>query len=235
MVSATPFRTLAEISENIMGTTKRLEKMDIGGSFLAKLASEELEAGALLLIGRPFPRTSQRTLALDWKALNQILQELLQPSPELLRELFVQSGDIGEVVHTLSDEGRVEQLAMLVEAIHNAMTHRIAKAYPDIPIRDMAIDFHGGMNQILHSADAVMKCGLGIFRKHVLKGKQENERDIVGVPTQVSFKAGARCYSLEFGTEDKAQLAFFEVDVIRFIGGIVVGTGVGIGIGRRSK
>ena len=101
MTSATPFRTLAEVSETILGTTKRLEKMDIGGAFLSKLFAEEMEAGALLLIGRPFPRTSQRALALDWKALNQILQELLQPSPELLRDLFSQSGDIGEVVHQL--------------------------------------------------------------------------------------------------------------------------------------
>jgi len=99
--SATPFQKLTEVSESIMGTTKRLEKMDISGAFLSELSLEEIEPAALLLIGRPFPRTSQRTLALDWKALNQILQELLHPSPKLLRALFAQSGDIGEVVHQL--------------------------------------------------------------------------------------------------------------------------------------
>ena len=101
VATATPFQTLAEVSESILGTTKRLEKMDLGGTFLSKVSSEEIEVVALLLIGSPFPRTSQRTLALDWRALYQILEELLQPSPELLRELFAQSGDIGEVVYQL--------------------------------------------------------------------------------------------------------------------------------------
>jgi len=98
---ATPFQVLADVSETIMGTSGRLEKMDLAGVFLANLSVDETEIGALLLIGRPFPRTSQRTLALDWKALNQILQELLHPSRELLNELFAQSGDIGEVVYQL--------------------------------------------------------------------------------------------------------------------------------------
>ncbi len=99
--STTKFQKLTEVSEAIMGTTKRLEKMDLAGNFLSMLSFEELEPAALLLIGRPFPRTSQRTLALDWKALNQILQELLQPSPKLIGKLFAQSGDIGEVVQQL--------------------------------------------------------------------------------------------------------------------------------------
>jgi DNA ligase-1 len=98
---STPFEKLAEVSEAIMATSKRLEKMDIAGDFLATLSKEEIEAAALLLIGYPFPRTSQRTLALDWSALYQILQELLQPQPELMNELFAQSGDVGEVVHQL--------------------------------------------------------------------------------------------------------------------------------------
>jgi len=111
------------------------------------------------------------------------------------------------------DEGRVEQIAMLVGAMQNALAHRMAKAHHESSIRDMAIDFRGGLNQILLSSDAVMKCGLGILRRYVLNGKEENKSAMVGVPTCVSFKPGARCYSLEFGIEDKAQLAFFEVDV----------------------
>ncbi len=99
--SSTPFEKLAKVSEAIMTTSKRLQKMDFAGDFLSALPQEEIEAAALLLIGHPFPRTSQRTLALDWSALYQILQELLQPAPELMNELFAQSGDIGEVVHQL--------------------------------------------------------------------------------------------------------------------------------------
>ncbi|MFX1576566.1 MAG: ATP-dependent DNA ligase [Promethearchaeota archaeon] len=118
VTAATPFQTLSEVSEAIMGTTKRLEKMDIGGIFLSKLSSEEIEVAALLLIGQPFPRTSQRSLALDWKALHQILQELLQPSPKLLRDLFAQSGDIGEVVYQLYlQSGTIKQSTLFTTAL----------------------------------------------------------------------------------------------------------------------
>ncbi|MFX1581091.1 MAG: ATP-dependent DNA ligase [Promethearchaeota archaeon] len=114
----TPFRTLAKVSEAIMGTTKRLEKMDIAGSFLSQLNSDEIEAAALLLIGRPFPRTSQRALALDWKALNQILDELFKPSPEMVHSLFAQSGDIGEVIHQIFlQSGAVRQSTLFSTAL----------------------------------------------------------------------------------------------------------------------
>ncbi|MFX0168094.1 MAG: ATP-dependent DNA ligase [Candidatus Hodarchaeota archaeon] len=99
--SQSSFLKLAKVSEAIMGTTKRLEKMDLAGEFLSQLPVDQLEAGALLLIGRPFPRTSQRTLAINWSALYQILRELLQPTPSLIHKLFAQTGDIGEVVHQL--------------------------------------------------------------------------------------------------------------------------------------
>jgi DNA ligase-1 len=126
----TPFQVLTEVSEAIMGTTKRLEKMDLAGAFLAKLSVMEMEIGALLLIGRPFPRTSQRTLALDWKALNQILQELLTPSPELLNELFAQSGDIGEVVHQLYiRSGAIRQSTLFTAPL---MIHDVHSTFTEI-------------------------------------------------------------------------------------------------------
>ncbi|MFX1404019.1 MAG: ATP-dependent DNA ligase [Promethearchaeota archaeon] len=125
---ATPFQVLAEVSEAIMGTSSRLEKMDMAGTFLANLSVEETEIGALLLIGRPFPRTSQRTLALDWKALNQILQELLHPPRQLLNELFAQSGDIGEVVYQLYlRSGTIRQSTLFttpltIQDVHSTFT-----------------------------------------------------------------------------------------------------------------
>lgn len=110
----TPFHQLADVSEAILATPKRLEKMDLASTFLAKRHPDEMGAAALLLIGRPFPRTSQRTLALDWSALHQILQELFQPSQEIISELFAQSGDVGEVVHQLYlRSGKIRQTTLL--------------------------------------------------------------------------------------------------------------------------
>ncbi|MFW9831886.1 MAG: ATP-dependent DNA ligase [Candidatus Thorarchaeota archaeon] len=110
----TRFHQLAEVSEAIMATNKRLEKMDYAGAFFSKIHSDEREAAALLLIGQTFPRTSQRALDLHWSALYQILQELFHPPQELINELFAKSGDIGEVVYQLYiRSGKIRQTTLL--------------------------------------------------------------------------------------------------------------------------
>ncbi|WP_287585694.1 ATP-dependent DNA ligase [Candidatus Borrarchaeum sp.] len=99
--SSTPFRKLSELGEQIEAATKRLKKMYLAGEFLDSIPLEEVEAASLLLIGQPFPRTSQRTLDLDWSALSQILQELLNPPPNTISQFFSETGDIGEVVRRI--------------------------------------------------------------------------------------------------------------------------------------
>jgi len=113
----------------------------------------------------------------------------------------------------LLDARRTEQLAKLVQALHNALMHRVSLAYPEGRLRDMAIDYRGGLNQVLLAADAPVKCGLGLLRRYVLAPEREQERHIVGAVTSVGFIPGAKSHSLCFGTEDKVKLAYFEVDV----------------------
>ncbi len=110
------------------------------------------------------------------------------------------------------EEGRIEQIAMLVDAIHNSLSHKLQNIYAECQMRDMAIDFRGGLNQILFAVDAPVKCGLGLMRRYVIPNSDRNY-DKVGVLTRVSFKPDVRCCSLRLGIEDKAQLAFYEVDV----------------------
>ncbi len=111
------------------------------------------------------------------------------------------------------DEKRVKQLALLVDAIHNALTHRMLRAYPEVGFRDMAIDYRGGLNQIMHTADVSIKCGLGLLRKYAMPKDEGKHRDIVGSLTRISYIPGIRCCALHLGTEHKARLSFFEVDV----------------------
>ena len=99
--SSTPFQKLSELGEQIEATKKRLKKMHLAGEFLASIPLEEVEAASLLLIGQPFPRTSQQTLDLDWSALSQILQELLSPPPNTISQFFSETGDIGKVVRRI--------------------------------------------------------------------------------------------------------------------------------------
>ncbi len=98
---STTFQKLSELGEQIEATTKRLKKMYLAGEFLDSISLEEVEATSLLLIGQPFPRTSQRILDLDWSALSQILQELLSPPANTISQIFRETGDIGEVVRRI--------------------------------------------------------------------------------------------------------------------------------------
>ncbi len=112
---ATPFLKLNQLSERIVATSKRLEKMDFAGTFFNQLPADELEPAALLLIGQPFPRTSQRTLDLDWSGLYQILQELLKPPSNAITDFFSETGDVGEVVRKLYlSSGRIRQATLIM-------------------------------------------------------------------------------------------------------------------------
>ncbi|MGR3304149.1 MAG: hypothetical protein ACUZ8I_16850 [Candidatus Scalindua sp.] len=111
------------------------------------------------------------------------------------------------------DNERIKQISLLVDAIHNALTHRMLGAYPDMVFRDMAIDFRGGLNQIMHTADVPVKCGLGLLRKYVMPESRSQKRDTIGSLTHITYTPGIKCCALNIGVEHKARLAFFEVDV----------------------
>lgn len=105
----------------------------------------------------------------------------------------------------------VEQLSMMADAIQSALSYRIAKAYPESQVRDTAMVFRCGFQQILLGAEAVVKCGLGLLRRVV--DTQGRGRGRVGAPIRVSFVPGARSCSLCLGTEHEATLAFYDVDL----------------------
>jgi len=160
-------------------------------------------------------------------SLRQTIQHLFQTFSIVLADAFLFDSvldlyDVLVALHTallkgLPDirkkelpQGRVQQLALLVDAIHNALSHRILKAYPESRIREMAADFRGGLNQILLAADAPLKCSLD-FVKNYLKGQGLTEK--MGATTRISFKPGARVYQLGLGIEKNTALAFFEMDM----------------------
>jgi hypothetical protein len=127
----------------------------------------------------------------------------------ILTRHIVEESNRGQKLHYL-DEGRVAQLSAIVDAIHNALLHRIAKARKETNYREMEIDFRGGLNQILLAADSPIKCGLGLIRRLFYEDK---ERDRVGGSTLISSLPGARINNLNFGIGAEAQLVYFEADV----------------------
>ena len=108
------------------------------------------------------------------------------------------------------DQGRVEQLAHFVDALQNALSHRIQKAYPEPHIRETGIDFRAGLNQTILASDAVLTSGVGLLRRHAWQNDEKNTRTArTGAVAHISPLPGVGCYPLELGTEKDAILAFF--------------------------
>jgi hypothetical protein len=118
----------------------------------------------------------------------------------------------------LMDERKVRNLASLAEALHNAMAHRTLNAFRTAEWRDMAVDFRGGLNQILLATDAPLKCGLGVLRRFTAReapphSKRGTLKDTVGCFIRVGMTPGIRCHPIILGFERRARLAFFDADV----------------------
>jgi len=131
--TATLFIDLSKLCEQIVATTKHLEKMDLAGAFIANLPISEVEVAALLLIGQPFPRSSEQTLSLSWSGLRSILQELLQPSSNTIVKLFRETGDIGEVVRRLyQQKGQISQTTLLTSPLTIHEVHQTFTTIADV-------------------------------------------------------------------------------------------------------
>lgn len=126
------------------------------------------------------------------------------------------------------DSDRVGRIELLVSAIENALSHRMAKVFANSSPLDMAVDFRGGMNQMILGAAAPMICSLGLFRKCVVEPslrKQfgDDERELlrhhpqshVGVVSRISLMSGMQScpLDLDYRSADDLHLAHYEADV----------------------
>src|SRR5262249_31448302 len=129
------------------------------------------------------------------------------------RELGIDSTAVSEKRTWITplNDSRIQQLAEVVEALHNALTHRLSKAYPESQVKDMAIDFRGRLNQVLVASDAPLMCGLGLLRKYIYGfGRHAITRDVVGAITKIGFTPGASVRPLRFGIEEVARVAIVQ-------------------------
>lgn len=110
------------------------------------------------------------------------------------------------------DKRRVDMIARLIDAVHRSLEHRMYRLFPENSNRDMDIDFRGGLNALVSSADGVLKLGVGVLRHHLLKEAQ-GDRARVGVVTRIGFRQGISANALRLGVESNARLGIVETDV----------------------
>src|ERR1700693_3684231 len=88
---------LAEASERIAGTTKKLEKIAIVAEYLKSRTPEEAAVSAVFLSGRAFPLWEETTLRVGGGLLWRMVAELSEKNEAELTAAYRRHGDLGAV------------------------------------------------------------------------------------------------------------------------------------------
>lgn len=111
----TLFKSLAEVLEKVEATKKRTQTVGLVSDFLCSLEPAELEPAISMILGRAFPKWSQKTLDLSWTTLNAVLRRITQVDWSVFTEAFSSTGDIGSATKALFEKTRVQKQTLLIQ------------------------------------------------------------------------------------------------------------------------
>ena len=95
------FKSLSELLEKVEATKKRLEIIEQTANYLKTLAAEEIEPAVNMMVGRAFPKYSQKTLDVSWSTLTRIFERISAFDWNLFRQAMASTGDIGSATKTV--------------------------------------------------------------------------------------------------------------------------------------
>lgn len=111
----TPFRVLCDLLEKVEATKKRLDIIDQTARFIQTLEVDEVEPAVNLIVGRAFPRYSQKTLDVSWATLRRILEQISDFDWQLFRVAMAKTGDIGSATKTVLEQSRSKLQLQLIQ------------------------------------------------------------------------------------------------------------------------
>jgi DNA ligase-1 len=100
------FRQFAEAAERVGATTKRLEKAEIVGDYLAALSDDDVIFAARYFAGYTFPLRDQRTTNVGAAGLLTALSVATRRDPDDLKIQLVKLGDLGDVAAAVLAEAQ---------------------------------------------------------------------------------------------------------------------------------
>ncbi|MCL4430679.1 MAG: hypothetical protein M1167_08000 [Chloroflexi bacterium] len=109
------FKSLSEILEKVEATKKRLEIIDQTANYLKTLGADEVEAAANMMVGRGFPKYSQKTLDVSWSTLTRIFERISQFDWNLFRQAMAATGDIGSATKTVLEQSKAKKQTQLTQ------------------------------------------------------------------------------------------------------------------------
>ncbi len=128
----TLFKTLAELLEKVESTKSRLQMISLVAAFLKALELEEVEPAVSLVLGRAFPKWSQKTLDVSWAILSKIFLKIAGVDWGFFGKAFSESGDIGSAVMEVFEKSKLNRQAVLFEKPLTLLeVHRSLEAVAD--------------------------------------------------------------------------------------------------------
>ncbi len=109
----TSFTRLAELLDSVTATSKRKEKIRYLAEFLSSIEPDEVSYAALLVAGRIFAESDQRSLNVSWSGILSSLQQVMDIRPSDVHRAY--DGDVGEAVAVLIKSGKYARQSSLFE------------------------------------------------------------------------------------------------------------------------
>jgi len=109
------FKSLSELLEKVEGTKKRLEIIDLTANYLKALTSEEIEPATNMMVGRGFPKYSQKSLDVNWSTLTRVFERVSQFDWTLWRQAMAGTGDIGSAIKAVLEKTKAKKQTQLAE------------------------------------------------------------------------------------------------------------------------
>ncbi len=111
----TQFKSLSELLEKVEATKKRLEIIDIVANYLKNLNPDEIEATTNMMVGRAFPKYSQKSLDVNWSTLTRVLERISKFDWNRFREAMASTGDIGSATKSVLEQAKARKQTLLTE------------------------------------------------------------------------------------------------------------------------
>jgi len=111
----TTFKSLAELCQKLEATKKRLLMISLVANFLKNLEAEEVEPAVSMILGRPFPKWSQKTLEVSWATLNELIKRITKADWKVFMEAFGKTGDVGSATKILFENSKGGKQSTLFE------------------------------------------------------------------------------------------------------------------------
>ncbi|HEV2275284.1 MAG TPA: ATP-dependent DNA ligase, partial [Acidobacteriaceae bacterium] len=104
--TAAPFIHFAEVCEQLVRTTRKLEKRALLADYLRSLLPRDAALAALYLAGQPFPATDRRQLNIGGSLLSRVLSQVSGASEHRMHAAYLRHGDLGGAAEDLLNEAK---------------------------------------------------------------------------------------------------------------------------------